>query len=217
MKKRIANIVVVVGCLCLIFLFYDVEKKVSDELRILSNKKEVLKEYICEQIGFGGEFTLTLYENGTFSYYEGVLSSYIGDGDWVFEDKKLTLLDKGTGKIRKSVFDYENGDLIYNQQESDQHPFTYVQLEDGKRFITKEKVDDILQHNLERQLEEQGVQLQRKMQEATEEMRREDYLSLRSFEGVNVRGTLYIDAWEHAKDEQSSIRVRIENRDDKCM
>lgn len=46
-------------------------------------------------------------------------SSYFGDGDWALEDKKLTLYDKGTGTIRKAVFDERNGDLIYIQQESD--------------------------------------------------------------------------------------------------
>ncbi len=30
----------------------------DDAIRVLSDKNEVMKEYICEQIGFGGMFTL---------------------------------------------------------------------------------------------------------------------------------------------------------------
>lgn len=101
-------------CFTVIICFFTNPKReelsVADEIRIISDSKEVLQEYICEQIGFAGRFTLTLYENGTFSYYEGAASSYFGDGNWGFEDGKRFLFDKGTGKIRKVVLEYEEED-----------------------------------------------------------------------------------------------------------
>ena len=36
------------------------------------------KTYEYEKEGFGGNFTIQLKEDGTFTYYEGGLSSYIG-------------------------------------------------------------------------------------------------------------------------------------------
>ena len=45
--------------------------------------------YTWEHDGFGGDFTITLYADGTFSYYEGMLSSYIGAGTWT-EEMPLT-------------------------------------------------------------------------------------------------------------------------------
>lgn len=187
-----------------------------DEIRVMSNRQEVMKEYICEQIGFGGMFTLTLYENGTFSYYEGAASSYFGNGGWLFEDEKLTLFDKGTGKFRKVVFDYEKGDLIYNQQESDQYPFTYVELEDGKRFVLEERADEEFYLDLERQLTEQTEEIRRRIMEAGKN-NPEDNISLKQFVGQNVEGTLYIDARETVMDEQIPIKINIVSRAGKTL
>lgn len=188
----------------------------DDEIRVLSDRNEVMKEYICEQIGFGGMFTLTLYENGTFSYYEGTASSYFGYGDWLFEERQLTLFDKGTGTIRKAVLDYEKGDLIYNQQESDQYPFTYVQLEDGKRFVLKERADEEFYLGLELQLSEQQEEIRKRIMEA-EKSNPLDYITLKSFVGRNVEGTLCIDASENAVDKQMPITIKIINRDNKIL
>lgn len=188
----------------------------ADELRIVSDRKEVLKEYICEQIGFGGIFTLLLYEDGTFSYYEGSLSSYFGDGDWLFEDGKLTLLDRGTGKIRKAVFDYKKGELTYNQQESDQYPFTYVILEDGKRFIPMEKADEKFHQDLEQQLTDQEEERRQRVLEASKDSPL-NHQTLKKFWGQDMEATLYIDTWEHHLDATKPIEIYIRNRSDKVL
>lgn len=38
------------------------------------------KVYTYEKDGMGGDFSIYIYEDGTFTYYEGMLSSYIGIG-----------------------------------------------------------------------------------------------------------------------------------------
>ena len=52
------------------------------------------KAYPYEKEGCGGAFTISLYADGTFQYYEGFLSSYIGFGTWTLdEDDKFWLFD----------------------------------------------------------------------------------------------------------------------------
>lgn len=188
----------------------------EEELRIVSDRKEVYKEYICEQIGCGGIFTLQLYEDGSFHYYEGFLSSYFGDGKWLFQDKKLTLFDTGTGKTRKIVFDYEKGELRYNQQESDQYPFTYVVLEDGKRFIPMEKADEEFYQDLDEQLAVQEEERRQRVLEAGKDSSL-NHLTVKEFRGKDMKVTLYIDTWEQHLDATKPIDVYIRNKSDKVL
>ena len=59
--------------------------------------------YVYEKDGFGGDFIININEDGTFSYYEGALSSYIGMGKWTLEGNTLCLAD-----------DEETGDSFVN-------------------------------------------------------------------------------------------------------
>lgn len=43
---------------------------------------DITGTYVYEGEGFGGDFTVTIREDGTFTYYEGPLSSIFGDGTW---------------------------------------------------------------------------------------------------------------------------------------
>lgn len=45
------------------------------------------KTYINEKEGVGGSFTIHINDDGTFSYYEGLLSNYLGIGVWFFSLK----------------------------------------------------------------------------------------------------------------------------------
>lgn len=91
-------------------------------------------KYVCENPGIGGEFSIVINEDGTFSYYEGALSSYIGMGKWTYNDNKIILRDEGmVSSIRQYIFDCEDGVIVYNKTES--ADFTYVNLEDKTRFL----------------------------------------------------------------------------------
>lgn len=59
------------------------------------------KIYRYEKDGVGGSFTIRLEEDGTFTYYEGSLSSYIGVGTWTLEGNTLCITDEGAGKSWK--------------------------------------------------------------------------------------------------------------------
>ena len=102
------------------------------------NKNDKLfGSYIYEKEGFGGSFVISLGDDGKFAYYEGMLSSYYGRGEWTYEDGKVTLVDdKESDYGRKNVFAYENGTLTYIAMESD--GFLYVDVADGEEFVLSE-------------------------------------------------------------------------------
>ena len=88
--------------------------------------------YVWEKEGFGGYFVITLVKDGTFSYYEGMLSSHIGLGNWTVNDGILTLTEK-YGNKRTYRFSAEDGALVFIGEGSDR--FIYVSVMDGDRFI----------------------------------------------------------------------------------
>lgn len=89
------------------------------------------KVFVYEKEGFGGKFTISLQDDGTFSYYEGLLSSHLGWGTWTVEDDTLTLREDTFSRVFH--FRIEDDSLYYIKKSSS--PFTYVQLGDNARFL----------------------------------------------------------------------------------
>ena len=87
--------------------------------------------YVWEKEGFGGYFVITLVKDGTFSYYEGMLSSHIGLGNWTVKDEILTLTEKNNK--RTYLFSAQNDALVFIGEGSDR--FVYVSVMDGDKFI----------------------------------------------------------------------------------
>lgn len=92
------------------------------------------KTFVYEKEGFGGEFTITLNEDGTYSFYEGLLSSYMGTGNWTVSDGILTMTETG-GYDFTFRFSVQNGALAYLSEGSSAFP--YVTVENGGRFIPR--------------------------------------------------------------------------------
>ena len=91
------------------------------------------KRYTYEGKGFGGDFAITVRDDGTFTYYEGMLSSHLGNGTWAVSGDILTLTDrKGAEPVRVNRFRMEGDDLVFLAEGSDN--FLYVQLSEGERF-----------------------------------------------------------------------------------
>ena len=78
----------------------------------------------------GDAFTIWLMEDGTYSYYESILSSYIGIGEWSVSGRVLTLTD--TEAERVNHFRIAGDDLIYIEENSSN--FTFVKVKNGERF-----------------------------------------------------------------------------------
>ena len=89
------------------------------------------KTYQYEKDGFGGSFIIRLEEDGTFTYYEGSLSSYIGAGDWALEGETLTLQEKN----RHFTFRAERNCLVFQKEQSGD--FTYIRVSDQEKFTAE--------------------------------------------------------------------------------
>lgn len=102
------------------------------------------KLYVYEGEGCGGQFKITLNEDGTFQYSEGYLSSHIGMGTWVLEDGILTITD-GTeiprlsdegviiGETRFTNRFRVKGDTLVFLAEGSTN-FLYIDVRDGEKF-----------------------------------------------------------------------------------
>lgn len=91
------------------------------------------KSYVYEKGGFAGigEFGIRLDADGTFSYYEGWASSYVGYGSWTIENGVLILSTDDGNYVNR--FMVEGGDLVF--LEDDSTNFLYVKVADGEKFL----------------------------------------------------------------------------------
>ncbi|MCM1065202.1 MAG: hypothetical protein NC420_12210 [Eubacterium sp.] len=92
------------------------------------------RTFTYEKGGFGGEFFIMISSDGTFQYYEGGLSSYIGIGSWALEDDILILSDDNeVGYPCVNRFKVDGDNLIFLAEDSDN--FIYIKVADGERFM----------------------------------------------------------------------------------
>ncbi len=94
------------------------------------------KTYTYEKEGFPDQFNITINSDGTFSYYEGHFSSWIGTGEWTLDGNTITLTEPDYGNDGNGHIHYfivGDGYLEFIAQGSTR--FTYVNVKDGERFI----------------------------------------------------------------------------------
>ncbi|MBQ2118554.1 MAG: hypothetical protein II192_05815 [Clostridia bacterium] len=96
--------------------------------------KDHSKLYVWEKPGFGGDFTITLNADGTYSYYAGYLSSYIGIGTWKSENGVLTMTENKKLCGNDNVFRFRVGDDGLRYIADGSSKFIYVNVQDGDRF-----------------------------------------------------------------------------------
>ncbi|MCR4577504.1 MAG: hypothetical protein K5784_06320 [Clostridiales bacterium] len=90
-------------------------------------------EYKCEKPGFGGDFTITLNPDGTYTFYEGALSSYIGSGTWELWYGAVYLNeDPENGHALRFAFGLDDDRLMYIASESSAFP--HVKVSDRETF-----------------------------------------------------------------------------------
>lgn len=88
--------------------------------------------FVWEKEGFGGDFTIQLNDDGTYMYYVGALSSYIGSGRWSLQEGKVVLTET-SGYDNVFYFAVKGDDLVFIRDGSSE--FMYVTVADGDRFI----------------------------------------------------------------------------------
>lgn len=102
------------------------------------------KTFVYEKTGFGGEFIVSVYANGTFLYYEGQESNCICGGKWTISDNLLWLV----ANEKTYVFSVCEDALIFQAAQSD--AFAHVDVTQGDRFHAAEISIPVqsLQYNL---------------------------------------------------------------------
>ena len=135
MKKVLASILILTIAFCAIGC---------------SNRNEITKDdivdkvYVYEKEGCGGDFTIEIKADGTFTYGEGLLSSHIGMGEWSYSEGVLTLKEKTARIIDGDKMEYvvatfnfsvEKDTLIFIENGADN--FRYVKVKDGDKFFVQ--------------------------------------------------------------------------------
>ena len=95
-------------------------------------KREATGIYRYEGEGFGGEFTITIARDGTYSFYEGPLSSYMGGGEWFISGSRMYMTEESGLDLYFTMIVTEDA-LVYVQDESDDFP--YIKVPDGGKFV----------------------------------------------------------------------------------
>lgn len=124
MKKGILCILCIT--LALFALAYEKNGKVS-----LKSGAYILQN---AQRDVPGDFTITIYDDGTFQSYETPISSYIGMGSYIIKGDVVTLKEDGagcTGDINR--YRIVDGHLLFLRDGSANYSF--VPLEDGAAFM----------------------------------------------------------------------------------
>lgn len=138
----VAVAVTALACLCAFGQAAEPEEKAGpDGLTWPDGVDEMT--FVRDAGGFGGDFTVTLNRDGTFSYYAGLLSSYIGRGTWTEEDGVICLADeelKDSAGVRYYYFTVEDGNLLFRAEGS--ASFMYVDVKDGERFTRRGTAGD---------------------------------------------------------------------------
>ena len=105
---------------------------------------DVAGTYARANEGFDGldKFTITLNEDGTYQYYETVISSFIGMGNYTVEGDIVTLIaefskydiakEEFFNSVEHFKFKANGKTLVFIADGSDN--FTYVKLTDGAVF-----------------------------------------------------------------------------------
>lgn len=100
-------------------------------------------EFVCgtyayeynEESGFVlADFKVTFREDGTYEYYEGPLSSFLGFGTYSIENGILTMKgDVVAGDYSIHRFRIKGRRIYFMEKESDN--FTYIKVKDGQSFV----------------------------------------------------------------------------------
>lgn len=97
----------------------------------VAGKRYVYSGEPDSELAIEDNFTITINDDGTYSYYESLMRSYIGHGKWSVANDVLTLSDD-TGAKRINYFLIDGEDLVFFAENSTN--FIHVKVKDGERF-----------------------------------------------------------------------------------
>ncbi len=130
--------------ICMMTVILIITAFVSCEKKDGTQPNDICGTYVRKNSNEYDSFTITLNEEGTYSYFETMISSHIGFGEYTVDGEKVTLVDSQIPGAYGShtytfTFKYEDDKLVYLADESDH--FMYINLPDGAEFerVAKEE------------------------------------------------------------------------------
>ncbi len=114
-------------------LCLDVDTLTLLELRsdpVMADTEVTCTVYEYENYAFGTECTFRLYTDGTYIFYESMLSSYLEMGVWQLENDTLVLIADGTQVQKRFTLD---GDRFVF--ESSDEVFSFADIQPGDLFL----------------------------------------------------------------------------------
>ena len=112
---------------------YDEAMGALDDIFQREKMDAVAGTYKYDGEGFGGDFTIALNSDGTYTFYEGPLSSYMGMGTWNTAYDAVYMNEEDEEFDLSFMFGVEGDSLIYLAWGSDAFPC--VELPDEARFV----------------------------------------------------------------------------------
>lgn len=106
------------------------------------------KPLVYEKDGFPDDFGIRIDSDGTFSYYEGSFSSYVGYGFWELNGDTLILREMSdsrdvTSEVKRiNRFKVGDNGLTFQADGSDN--FRYIDVSDGEHFYITNDTDNFL-------------------------------------------------------------------------
>lgn len=114
--------------------YFEAAGKITElmEAAAPGGRREPTGVYIYEGEGCGGDFTITIARNGTYTFYEGPYSSYMGGGEWSVSGRRMYMTEENGFAMYFTMTVTEDA-LVYIKDESDGFP--YISVPDGGKFV----------------------------------------------------------------------------------
>lgn len=122
---------VVLLCILTLFVLSGIGCAEKESESSVSGKKYIYSGEHLSGFENDNDFTITINDDGTYSYNESSISSYIGHGKWSVSDDLLTLSDD-TGVEIINYFIIDGEDIVFTEENSTN--FIYVKVKDKERF-----------------------------------------------------------------------------------
>ena len=119
--------------------YYDAAGEIRELLdnAVSGETRDVAGTYRYEGEGAGGDFTITINPDGTYTFYEGYFSSYMGGGTWYMFGSRMYMTEENGFDLYFTMFPVEDA-LVFSADEYSDN-FVYVKVPDGGRFIRVEE------------------------------------------------------------------------------
>lgn len=222
--------VVIILIICISSTFEDKEESTIAQEPVQDQSTEVEEEvsevtvpilntYIYEKVGLYSDLVITLYEDGTFTFSEGLISSHFGYGRWLQVDKELTLYDESMDEIHKISFTIGEDQCLYYHLDwiRTSTPFIFIELEEGAKFISAEMITEEQRADLDAQAKKMREDFIEACEEPKEVNSRYTQIQTWDFNAMGTKQILSVDGTQRLTNPQAPVKIWLSSEDGKIL